>query len=72
MKLFMWKNLDKVSIDDSNGLIVIADDLTHAYGLLTRDEDISNESDAFWTKPYLSIDIPKRPVEVIPFISLQD
>jgi hypothetical protein len=68
----MWKNLEKVSIDDSNGLIVIADDLTHAYGLLTRDEDISNDSDAFWKKPYVAVDIPKRSVEVIPFISLLD
>jgi len=70
MKLFMWKNLEKVSIDDSNGLIVIADDLTHAYGILTKDEDISNDSDVFHTEPYISVDIPQRSVEVIPFISL--
>ena len=69
MKLFMWKNLIKLSIDDSNGVLVIADDLSHAYGLLTRDEDVAKDSDVFCTPPYLSVDIPKRPVEVIPFIN---
>lgn len=68
MKLFMWRDIPDLTIDDANGLIVIADDLTHAYGLMTQEDWLNRTSVVFNTKPYLTVDIPEKKSEVIPFI----
>ena len=50
MKLFIWW------ADRPHGIIVTADDLTHAYGLMTTSGKVDKDSRAFTSAPDVATD----------------
>ncbi len=67
MKIFIWKRDVPLRIESAHagGVIVIADDLTHAHGLLCRDKRLSHKINVFDNKPDVIVEVGETPCKVI-------
>jgi len=67
MRLFLWKDVKHVWNNHPGGVLVFADDLTHAYGLMTKHSDMQKDCEVFNSRPLFVTDIPRIEPNVILF-----